>query len=119
MKAQEEILWSLNMLQKKSKRDSGTKNESSAIQVTTSKSHNRRDGHENDRKSRSRSRCHNSLDQSTRRAHDSSDPGSLPSVSHARRQRRRPEGNILQGEIKKIKPPNFNGEHRKGEEAEA
>jgi hypothetical protein len=25
----------------------------------------------------------------------------------------------LQGELKKIKPPNFNGEHMKGEEAEA
>jgi hypothetical protein len=35
------------------------------------------------------------------------------------RQRRRPEADILQGELGKIKPPNFNDEHRKGEEAEA
>jgi hypothetical protein len=26
---------------------------------------------------------------------------------------------ILQGELRKIKPPTFNGEHRKGEEVEA
>jgi hypothetical protein len=26
--------------------------------------------------------------------------------------------NILQGELKNINPPNFNGEHRKGEEVE-
>jgi hypothetical protein len=36
-----------------------------------------------------------------------------------RRQRRRPEGDILQGELRNIKPPTFNGEHRKGEEVEA
>jgi hypothetical protein len=40
-------------------------------------------------------------------------------VSPIRRKRRRPEVNILQDEPRKIKPPTFNGEHRKGEEAEA
>jgi hypothetical protein len=40
-------------------------------------------------------------------------------VSPIRRQRTRYEGGILQGEFRKIKPPNFNGEHRKGEEVEA
>jgi hypothetical protein len=40
-------------------------------------------------------------------------------VSPIRRQRIRPEADIFQGELKKIKPPNFNGEHRKGEEVEA
>jgi hypothetical protein len=39
-------------------------------------------------------------------------------VSLIGRQRRRPEGDILQGEIGKIKPPTFNGELRKGEEFE-
>jgi hypothetical protein len=56
---------------------------------------------------------------STRRAHASSRPRSSPSVSHVKRQRRMHEGHILQGELKKIKPPTFNGEHRKGEEVEA
>ena len=32
---------------------------------------------------------------------------------------RRTGGDILQGELKKINPPTFNGEHRKGEEDEA
>jgi hypothetical protein len=34
-------------------------------------------------------------------------------------QRRRLEADILQGELRKIKPTNFNGEHKKGEEAKA
>jgi hypothetical protein len=34
-----------------------------------------------------------------------------------RRWRRRHEGDILQGKIKKIKPPTLNGENRKLEEA--
>ena len=49
MKDQEKILQILNMLQKKSKKDSGTKSEASARQVETSKYHGRRDGHGNDR----------------------------------------------------------------------
>jgi hypothetical protein len=40
-------------------------------------------------------------------------------VSHVVRQIKRLEADILQGELKKIKPPNFNGEHRKGEEDKA
>jgi hypothetical protein len=40
-------------------------------------------------------------------------------VSLVRSQRRTPKGDILQGEIRNIKPLNFNCEHRKGEEIEA
>jgi hypothetical protein len=68
---------------------------------------------------RSMRRHHHSLDKFTRRAHASLGIGSIPSVSPVRRQRTRPEENILQGEIRKIKPLNFNGEHRKREEAKA
>jgi hypothetical protein len=32
---------------------------------------------------------------------------------------RRPKENILQGDLRKIKSPTFNGENRKGEEVEA
>jgi hypothetical protein len=39
-------------------------------------------------------------------------------VSPVRRERRRPKGDIFQCELRKIKPPNINGEHRKGEEVE-
>jgi hypothetical protein len=34
-------------------------------------------------------------------------------------QRRRHQSNILQGEIRKINPPSFDGENRKGEYEEA
>jgi hypothetical protein len=44
--------------------------------------------------------------------------GGNPSVSHVIRKIRICEVDILQGELKKIKPPNFNGEHKKGEEVE-
>jgi hypothetical protein len=82
MKAQEEILQSLNMLQNQVNKDSGTKQESSARQVSTSRSHRKRDDHGNDRKSRSMSRCHHSPRHSTRRTHASSGLGINPSVSH-------------------------------------
>jgi hypothetical protein len=45
--------------------------------------------------------------------------GNNISVSHVRRQRRRPEGDMLQGELRKIKPPTFNDENRKGEKGES
>jgi hypothetical protein len=93
--------------------------ETSARQVSTSKSHRKRDDHGNDRQPRSMSRCHQSPKKPIRRTHGSSGLGSNPSVSPVRRQRRRHEAYILQGEIRKIKPPNFNGEHRKGEEVKA
>jgi len=73
----------------------------------------------NENKSISMNNFHHSQDKSTRISHACSGPGSIPSVSPVRRQRRRPKANILQGDIKKNKPPNFNGEHMKGEEAEA
>jgi hypothetical protein len=53
------------------------------------------------------------------KVHATSGPRSNPSVSSVRRHRRKVEGDILQGELRKIKPPTFNGEHRKGEEVEA
>jgi hypothetical protein len=87
--------------------------------VSTSRSQRKKDDHGNDRQSRSMSKCHHSPRKSTRRNHESSWPQSNPSVSPIWRQRRRPKEDILQGELRKIKPPNFNGEHRKGEEVEA
>jgi hypothetical protein len=62
---------------------------------------------------------HQSPRKSTRINHARLGPGRNPSVSLVQRQRIRTKENILQGEIRKIKPPNFNGDHRKGEEAEA
>jgi hypothetical protein len=116
MKSQEEILQSLNMLHKQVNKDSGTKKAVSARQVSASRSQRKRDEHGNDRQSRSMTRHHHSPRKSTRRTHASLGPGSNPSVSPIWRQRRRPGGDILQGELMKIKPPTFNGEHRKGED---
>jgi hypothetical protein len=65
------------------------------------------------------SKLHHSPRKPTRRNHASSGPGSSPRVSLVWRQRRRPEADTLQGELRKIKPPAFNGEHRKGEEVES
>jgi hypothetical protein len=53
MKAQEEILQSLNMLHMKVNKDSGTKQASSARKVSTSRSHRKMYHHKNDRQSRS------------------------------------------------------------------
>jgi hypothetical protein len=119
MKDQEEILQSLNMLHKQVSKDSGTKKVASGIHVSTSRSHRKRDDHRNDRKSISMSRHHHSPKNSNRRTHAISRPGKAPSVSHVWSKRRRPEVDILQGEIGKIEPPTFNGEHRKGEEVQA
>jgi hypothetical protein len=119
MKSWEEILQSLNMLQRKANKESGTKQPTSSRQVKTSRSHSRRYEHGNDNNSRSVNRGHHSLRKSIRRAHASSWLGSSPSVSRIRRQWRRLEGDILKGELGKIKPPNFNGENSKGEEVEA
>jgi hypothetical protein len=80
MKAQEEILQSLNMLQKQVKKDSHVKQAASARQVSTSRSHSKRDDHENDKQSRSMSRHHHSLRNSIRRTHASSGLRSIPSV---------------------------------------
>jgi hypothetical protein len=42
---------------------------------------------------------------------------SNPEVSHVGHQRRRYESDILQGELRKINPPTFDGENRKGDDA--
>jgi methyl coenzyme M reductase gamma subunit len=49
----EEILQSINILHKQVNKNSGTKQEVNARQVTNSRSHSRRDDHVNDRMSRS------------------------------------------------------------------
>jgi hypothetical protein len=107
------------MLHKQVKKDSCTKQETSARQVSTSRSQSKMDDHGNDRKSISMSRNHHYPNKSTRRTHASSWTRSNPSVSPVWRQRRRHEEDILKGELMKVKPLTFNGEHWKGEEVEA
>jgi hypothetical protein len=107
------------MLHRKSNKYFRTKKESIARHATISKYHNRRDDHGNDRNSRRMRKLHHSLRKSTRRFHASLGPGRNPSVSPMRRQRTSHEGDILQGELRKIKPHTFNGEKGKEEEVEA
>jgi hypothetical protein len=70
------------------------------------------------RKSRSASRHHHSLGHSTKRAHACSGSERNLSVSPVRNQRMRPKSDILQGELKKLKPPSFDGEHMNGKDVE-
>jgi hypothetical protein len=65
MKDQEEILQSLNMLQKQVNKEYGTKQATSARQVSTSRSHSKSNDHGNDRQSIIMSRCHHSPRHST------------------------------------------------------
>jgi hypothetical protein len=83
MKSQEEILQSLNMLQKQVNKYSGTKQEASARQVEVSRSHDRRDDHGGSRQSRSVSRHqhHHSPGNSTRREYAHSRSERIPSMS--------------------------------------
>jgi len=62
---------------------------------------------------------HHLLGHSTRRSHACSGSKSNTNVSLVINQRRRPKLNILQGELRKIKPPSFDGDHRKREDVEA
>jgi hypothetical protein len=99
------------MLHKKFNKYFGTKQASSSRQVSKSRSHRKRDNHGNYRKSRSMRRNHHSTKKYTISTHEISGPWSIPSVSLVQRKRRRPEADILQGELRKIKPHNFIGEH--------
>jgi hypothetical protein len=69
MKDQEEILQSLNMLQKQVNKYLGTRKEASARKVEVSRSYDRMDDHGGSRQSRSISRHqhHHSLGHSTRK----------------------------------------------------
>jgi hypothetical protein len=80
MKAQEEIIQSLNMLHKQVNKYFVTNQEASSIQVTTSRLQSKRDDHGNDRKSRSMSRHHHSTRKFTRITHASSGLGSIQRV---------------------------------------
>jgi hypothetical protein len=61
----------------------------------------------------------NSPGNSTRKTYAHSRSLSSPSISPIRNQRRIHGSNILQGELRKIIPPSFDGEKKKGEDVEA
>jgi len=107
------------MFHKNVKKEYGTKKPTSSRQGTTYQSHSTRDDHGNDRKSRIMIMHHYYTRKSTKITHSNSGQRINPTVSLVRRKRRRHEAYILEGEIRKIKPPIINGEHKKWEYVEA
>jgi hypothetical protein len=74
MKAQEEIIQSLNLLHKQVKKDYGTEQVTSGRKVISSRCQRKRDDFGNDMKSRSMSRYHHSPSKSNRETHASLGP---------------------------------------------
>jgi hypothetical protein len=62
---------------------------------------------------------HHSPPYSTRKFYASEDSISNPKVSPVRHQRRRHELDGLQGEMRKLKPPSFDGEREREDDVEA
>jgi len=77
--------------------------------LEASRSHDRRDDYRGCRKSRSVRIHHHLLGQLNIGSHAFSRIESNPSVPLVRNHRRRPELDIFQGELKKLKPPLFDG----------
>jgi hypothetical protein len=115
MKDEEDIIQSLNMIQNQVNEDLGTRQDANAKQVEVSRSHDKRDDHGGSRRSRSISihQHHHSPGHSTRKTYALSRSASNPSISPIRHQRRRHWLKILQGELRKIKPPSFDGEKQR------
>jgi hypothetical protein len=98
------------------------KNGSSSRYEEGGRVHSRRENHGRSRHSRSATRTqrhHYSPTHSVRKPYASEESQSSPEVSPFRHQRRRYEKNHLQGELRKIKPPTFDGENKMGEDVEA
>jgi hypothetical protein len=110
-----QVMQSLNQLQRK------TKNGSNSKQEEEGRCHERRDDHRRTGYSRSASRTHrhHSPPYSTRKFYASEDSISSPEVSPVRHQRRRHELDSLQGELRKLKPPSFDGEREREDDVEA
>jgi hypothetical protein len=85
MKVKEEILHRLHVLHNKVNNDSSTDNLASARQVSTSRSHRKRDDHGNDRKLGSMIRHHHYPRKYMKRTHASFGPGRIPCVSCVKR----------------------------------
>ena len=82
--------------------------------------HERREDHGRDGYSRSANRIHrhHSPPYSEGNFYASEDPISSPEVSPIRHQRRRQEVDSLQGELRKLKPPSFDGEREREDDVE-
>jgi hypothetical protein len=106
---------SLNNLQRKKKNGSNSKHEEER------RFHERRDDHRRTGYSISSSRTnrHHSPPYSARKFYAYEDSESSPEVSLVRNQRRRHELDSLQGELRKLKTPSFDGEREREDDIEA
>jgi hypothetical protein len=110
-----QVMQSLNQLHRQEKNGSDSRQEEEG------RHHERRDNYKRVGHSRSASRTHrhHSPPYSTRKFYASEDSISSPEVSHVRHQRRRHELDSLQGELRKLKPPSFDGEREREDDVEA
>jgi hypothetical protein len=110
-----QVLQSVNQLQRQTKKGSNSRQEEEG------RCHERRDDHGRDGYSRSDSRSHghHSPPYSEGNFYASKDPTRSPEVSPVRHQRRKQEVDSLQGELRKLKPPSFDGEREREDDAEA
>jgi hypothetical protein len=94
---------------------------SNSRQEEEGRCHERRDDHGRVDYSRSARRAHgnHSPTYPERRFYASKDPVSSPEVSPIRHQRRKQEIDSLQGELRKLKPPSFDGEREREDDVEA
>jgi hypothetical protein len=105
----------LNQLQRQTKKGSNSRQEEGG------KCHEIRDSHGRDGYSRSANRAHghHSPPYSGRKFDASDDPVSSPKVSPIKQQRVKQEVDSLQGEMRKLKPPSFDGEREREDDVEA
>jgi hypothetical protein len=94
---------------------------SNSRQEEEGRCHERRDDHGRVGYSRSARRAHghHSPPYLERKLYASNDPVSIPEVSLVRKQRRKKEVYSLQGEVRKLKPPSFEGERKREDDAKA
>jgi hypothetical protein len=106
---------SLNQLHRQAKNGSDSRQEGEG------RYHERRDKYRRTGHSRSSSRTHrhHSPPYSSTKFYASKDSISNPEVSHVRYQRRRHELGRFQGELRKLKPPSFDGEREREDDVEA
>jgi hypothetical protein len=98
-----------------------TKKGSNSIQEEEGRCHEGRDDHGRDGYSRSASRAHehHSPPYLEIKFYASDDPVRSPEVSPIRQQRRKQEVDGLQGELRKPKPPSFEGEREREDDVKA
>jgi hypothetical protein len=108
------VLQSLNQLQRKTKKGSNSKQE----EEDKFRERRKDRGIVGYSRSANKTHRHHSPPYSERIFYASEDPISSPEVSPVRHQRRRQEVDSLQGQLRKLKPPSFDGEREREDDVE-